>query len=166
MGAFSRYPLCMLRSIEWLRVSRPDVPRSEFPSCSESAEIWHVYSFCVEKCPCFFFSRMQQNMDKIGGVCATLSAKWNRAILELQDNFFCSMLQSTKYNSVLLFAMILYQLKALLLNMSATTSTELRCRWPLVNLQSHICLSVVLQMLDKLQCSSALSQQYHLCEGK
>ena len=28
--------------------------RSDFPSCSESAEIWHVYSFCVKKCPCFF----------------------------------------------------------------------------------------------------------------
>ena len=29
--------------------------RSDFPSCSESAEIWHVYSFCAEKCPCLFF---------------------------------------------------------------------------------------------------------------
>ena len=29
--------------------------RSHIPSCSESAEIWHVYSFCVKKCPCVFF---------------------------------------------------------------------------------------------------------------
>ena len=26
--------------------------RSDFPSCSELAEIWHVYSLCVKKCPC------------------------------------------------------------------------------------------------------------------
>ena len=42
---------------------------SDFPSCSESAEIWHGYSFCVKKRPCgFFFSRMQkhgQNSVKI-----------------------------------------------------------------------------------------------------
>ena len=39
--------------------------RSDFPSCSESPEIWHVYSFCVKKCPCgFFFSRMQKHLDK------------------------------------------------------------------------------------------------------
>ena len=29
---------------------------SDFPSCSESTEIWHVYSFWVKKCPCVFFS--------------------------------------------------------------------------------------------------------------
>ena len=44
------------RSIEGLRASRPQMTfPSDFPSCSESAEIWHVNSFCVKKCPCFFF---------------------------------------------------------------------------------------------------------------
>ena len=27
----------------------------DFPSCSESAEIAHLDSFCVKKCPCSFF---------------------------------------------------------------------------------------------------------------
>ena len=35
--------------------------RSDFPSCPESAEIWHVYSFCVKKCPCFFFHKWGSN---------------------------------------------------------------------------------------------------------
>ena len=39
--------------------------RSDFPSSLESAEIWHVYYFCVKKCPCVFFSRMQKTVDKI-----------------------------------------------------------------------------------------------------
>ena len=32
---------------------------------TESAEIWHVYSFLVKKCPCGFFSWMQNHIDKI-----------------------------------------------------------------------------------------------------
>ena len=39
--------------------------RSDFPSCSESAEIWHVYSFCVKKCPWFFF----KNAETYGQNC-------------------------------------------------------------------------------------------------
>ena len=40
--------------------------RSDFPSCSESAEIWHVYStLFVLKNVHVFFSSMQKNMDKI-----------------------------------------------------------------------------------------------------
>ena len=37
--------------------------RSDFPSCSEFAEICHVDSFCVKNVP-VFFSRTQKNMDK------------------------------------------------------------------------------------------------------
>ena len=33
----------------------------DFSSCSESAEIWHAYSFCVKKCPCgFFFKKAEK----------------------------------------------------------------------------------------------------------
>ena len=42
---------------------------SDFPSCSESPEIWHVYSFCVQKCSCGFFFKnaetYRQNCVKI-----------------------------------------------------------------------------------------------------
>ena len=31
--------------------------RCDFSSCSESTEIWHAYSFCVKKGPCFFFHK-------------------------------------------------------------------------------------------------------------
>ena len=31
--------------------------RSDFPSCSESAEIWHADSFSVKKCHCIFFHK-------------------------------------------------------------------------------------------------------------
>ena len=31
--------------------------RSDFPSCSESAEIWHADSFFVKKWPCIFFHK-------------------------------------------------------------------------------------------------------------
>ena len=37
---------------------------NDFQSCSESAEIWHVYSFCLKK-RLFSFSRMKKNMGKI-----------------------------------------------------------------------------------------------------
>ena len=36
--------------------------RSDFPSCSESAELWHVYSLCVKKCPCGFFFQECKNI--------------------------------------------------------------------------------------------------------
>ena len=39
--------------------------RSNFPSCSESAEIWHVYSFCVKKCPWFFFQECRKLWTKL-----------------------------------------------------------------------------------------------------
>ena len=35
---------------------------SDFTSSSESAEIWHVYCFCVKKGPCFFFTSKASNM--------------------------------------------------------------------------------------------------------
>ena len=38
--------------------------RSNFLSCLESTEIWHAYSFCVKRCPCFFFKKAE-NMDQI-----------------------------------------------------------------------------------------------------
>ena len=38
--------------------------RCNFSCCSESTEIRHANSFCVEKCPCIFSSR-QKNTDKI-----------------------------------------------------------------------------------------------------
>ena len=34
--------------------------RSDFPSCSEFAEICYADSFCVKKCPCVFFSKKEQ----------------------------------------------------------------------------------------------------------
>ena len=40
--------------------------RSDFSSCSEPAEIWHVYSFCVKKCPCVFFFK---NAETSGQNC-------------------------------------------------------------------------------------------------
>ena len=50
-----------------LHASRPYVTfRSNFPSCSESAEIWHVYSFCVKKCPCICFFK---NAERYGQNC-------------------------------------------------------------------------------------------------
>ena len=39
--------------------------RSDFPSCSESAEIWHVYSFCVKKCPGFVFQECRKIWTKL-----------------------------------------------------------------------------------------------------
>ena len=39
--------------------------RSDFPSCSESAEIWHVYSFCVKRCPWFFFQECRKIWTKL-----------------------------------------------------------------------------------------------------
>ena len=39
--------------------------RSDFPSCSESAEIWHDYTLFVLKNVRVFFSRMQKKMDEI-----------------------------------------------------------------------------------------------------
>ena len=39
--------------------------RSDFPSWSESAEIWHVYSFCVKRCPCFFPQAGKQGFKHI-----------------------------------------------------------------------------------------------------
>ena len=35
--------------------------RCDFSSCSESTEIWHAYSFCVKKCPCFFFKKAEKH---------------------------------------------------------------------------------------------------------
>ena len=40
--------------------------RDDFPSCSGSAEIWHVYSLCVKKCPCVLFFK---NAEKYGQNC-------------------------------------------------------------------------------------------------
>ena len=39
--------------------------RSHLPSCSESAEILHVYSFCVKKCPCGFFQECRNIWTKL-----------------------------------------------------------------------------------------------------
>ena len=44
--------------------------RSDFPSCSELAEIWHVYSFCVEKCPCGFVFK---NAEAYGQNCVKIN---------------------------------------------------------------------------------------------
>ena len=53
---------------EWLRARRPKwLFHSDFPSCSESAEIWHVYSFCVKKCPCVF--HFLKNAETPGQIC-------------------------------------------------------------------------------------------------
>ena len=38
---------------------------SDFQSCSESAEIWHVYFFCLKKRPCVFFQEWRKIWTKL-----------------------------------------------------------------------------------------------------
>ena len=62
--------------------------RSDFPSCSESADIWHVHSLCVEKCPGFFFKNAEkygQNCVKFNPPSLSVSKQRRISILESQN---------------------------------------------------------------------------------
>ena len=65
--------------------------RSDFPSCSESAEIWHVYCFCVKKWPCVFIEgrlRGEGGARRWGGGVNFLECVWSLASLLVKKKIF------------------------------------------------------------------------------